>query len=292
MGVRSGMRAKSKGKARKYLTDEDFCQCFLRIRWIVGLASNQAFLPLSFGCLRRNQKIRNNCPLPLIDLIDSITHYKPSLLALLSNSSPTIQIQFVHWTLFPCPLTALRALERADFMGVRSGTRGNGKGKVKKYLTQNFHGNWRLWNGPCSFLSSWISRRLPRTNGRAPRQRRYTELFFSRISPASQNYPELFKTVPQRLQNYLKRFWGYFLIPARCVGWTEEMQDCKLRKLKVELGISGASTARFSHAREIAKLDIEYVRAFSIVAHFDPTSCSPLITSNRFWNVLCMICEF
>jgi len=107
MGVRSGTRVKSKGKVKKYLTNEDFCQCFLHIRWIVDLATNQAFLPLSFGCLHRNQKIHNNCPLPLIDLIDSIPHYKRSLLGFFSNSSPTIQIQFVHWTLFPCPLTVL-----------------------------------------------------------------------------------------------------------------------------------------------------------------------------------------
>ena len=236
MGVRSGTRAKSTGKVKKYLTNEDFCQCFLHIRWIVDLATNQAFLPLSFGCLHRNQKIHNNCPLPLIDLIDSIPHYKPSLLAFFSNSSPTIQIQFVHWTLFPCPLTALRALERAGFMGVRSGTCRKGKGKVKKYLTQNFHGSWRLWKGPCSFFSSWISRRLPRTNGRAPQAASLHGAFFSRISPASQNYPELFKTVPQQLQNYLKRFWGYFLIPARCVGWTEEMQDCSSEAAQAQSG--------------------------------------------------------
>ena len=34
------------------------------------------------------------------------------------------------------------------------------------------------------------------------------------------------------------------------------------------------------------------MKSFSILAHFDPTSCLPLITSNKFWNILCMIYEF
>ena len=163
------------------------------------------------------------------------------------------------------------------------------------FRTHNFHGNWRLWTGPCSSFSSWISRRLPRTSGRAPQPASlHWAFFFVNLPPPPQNYPELFRTVPEQLQNYLERFWGYFPIPAHFAGLKEEMQDCSAEVAQAQ---SGAGHFRrwpvHSTSHMLVRLPTRHWvwKAFSILAHFDPTSCSPLVTSNRFWNVLCMIYE-
>ena len=116
------------------------------------------------------------------------TTLQRSLLGFFSNSSPTIQIQFVHWTLFPCPLTVLVSWVCAPARAERV------KEKWESIWHRIFMGTEDYGRVPALF-SSWISRRLPRTNGRAPQAASLHGAFFRAFPPP-----------PRTIQNYLKRF--------------------------------------------------------------------------------------
>ena len=184
--------------------------------------------------------------------------------------------------------------------------------------------------------------------------------FFSWIFP---RLPELFRTVPQRPQNYLERFWTVRLFHPTSVPFPSHFRPSSVplpshfrptsvplpslfRPASVLLPLPShfrpSSVPLPSHFRpfsshfrptcilenlhgsleqtpqsnpdeasccclcmaapKLRKLATSHMpvrlpnstlsmKSFSILAHFDPTSCSPLITSNRFWNVFCMIYE-